>query len=203
MINPYKLHAKLWHLYFVLKAKFFYRFFFKKIGNRSAIYTPSMLGFPGYIEIGSKVTVRYGCRLEVIDPKVSGVGAPLLKIGSNVNIEQNVHIVCGNQIVIGDNVSITGGVAIVDVEHPYEDVDSKVKIGRRIKCVHNFVRIKDGAFIGYGAIILPNVTIGQNAVVGAHSVVNIDVPDYSVVAGNPARLIRRFDLQSKTWVKEK
>lgn len=55
------------------------------------------------------------------------------------------------------------------------------------------VIIKDDVFIGYGAIILPNVTIGPRAIVGAGSVVSRDVPPNSVVAGNPARFIRSLD----------
>lgn len=58
------------------------------------------------------------------------------------------------------------------------------------------VRIEDGAWIGAGAIILPGVTIGIQSIVGAGSVVTRDVPDGCVVAGNPARVIKKFDLSA-------
>ena len=55
--------------------------------------------------------------------------------------------------------------------------------------------IEDDAWIGAGAIILPGVTIHKGAIVGAGSVVTKDVPPYSIVAGNPARVIRQIDIE--------
>ena len=55
------------------------------------------------------------------------------------------------------------------------------------------MEIKDGAWIGGGAIILPGVTIGKNSIIGAGSVVNRSIPDNCVAAGNPCRVIKYFD----------
>ena len=57
------------------------------------------------------------------------------------------------------------------------------------------VLVKQGAWIGAGATILPGVTVGKNAIVGAASVVTHDVPDYAVVVGNPARVIKTLDAE--------
>jgi acetyltransferase-like isoleucine patch superfamily enzyme len=54
--------------------------------------------------------------------------------------------------------------------------------------------------LGFGTVVLPNVRIGQNCVVGAQSLITRDVPDYSVVVGNPARLKRHYDADAKEWV---
>lgn len=183
--------------YYRLKARLWYANVFGSLGNKVAIYRPLLLSNVRYASIGDRVLIRPGARIELVvtDPDV----LPRLEIGSNVNIEQNVHIVCGSSIQIKDNVTITGGCGIVDVEHPYEDIDDPVRIGDRLRARGNRVVIGEGSFIGSNSMILPNVVIGRHCVVGCHSVVTRDVPDYCVVAGNPAKLIRRYSWQTQTW----
>jgi acetyltransferase-like isoleucine patch superfamily enzyme len=179
------------------RAQIFYRCFLGKLGRKTAIYRPLLVSHPDRMFIGSRVTIRDGARLEVV--RVAGLAPPRLVIGDNVNIEQNVHIVCGSEIIIGNDVSITGNVAIVDVNHPYEDISGTVKVGNRVECKDNFVRIGDGVFIGYGATILPNVKIGARAIIGAGAVVTKDVPEYSVVSGNPARVVKKYNFEQNKW----
>ncbi|PSW57538.1 acyltransferase [Photobacterium leiognathi] len=106
-----------------------YKMIMGKFGNRSRIISPMLITNPQNIEIGNNVLIRNGIRLEVVEPTNS---EPVISIGNNVNIEQNVHIVANNCIIIGNNVSITGGCSIIDIEHPYDDIDSEIKIGSRI-----------------------------------------------------------------------
>ncbi|MED5593608.1 acyltransferase [Janthinobacterium sp. P210006] len=182
-----------------VKTKCFYKLFFGSIGKKSVIYKPTLIANPKNIFIGDFVTIRNGARIEVV--RTNGNFSPRISIGNNVNIEQNVHIVCGSNISIGDNVSITGGVAIVDIVHPYENVDDESKIGSRLQCEGNYVDIAENVFIGYGSIIMPNVKIGKNSIIGAHSVVNVNVPAFSVVAGNPAKIIKTYCFKDKEWKK--
>ncbi len=63
------------------------------------------------------------------------------------------------------------------------------------------VRIGAGAWLGQNVVVMPGVTIGCNAVIGANSVVTSDVPDHSVAVGAPARLIRRFNCACNRWEK--
>jgi acetyltransferase-like isoleucine patch superfamily enzyme len=180
-----------------IKTRLWYAHVFESVGLKTTIYPPLLLANAHHASIGKRVLIRPGARIELID--VCPDRPPRLVIGDRVNIEQNVHIVCGSSIEIHDGATIGGHCAIVDVEHPYEDVNDPTRIGERL-CAHgNRVVIGAGVFIGFNAIILPNVTIGRNAVVGAHSVVTRDVPDHCVVAGNPARVIRRYNWQTKTW----
>lgn len=181
------------------KTLLLYRRVFGAVGKSVAIYKPLLIANPQRMFLGNGVNIRSGIRLEVI--MGCSKDAPTLRIGNNVNIEQNVHIICGSKITIGNNVSITGGAAIVDVHHPYDDVDSEIKIGNRIQCDGNYIDIADGVFIGYGAIILPNVKIGKNAVIGAYSVVNKDVPEFSVVVGNPGRVVKKYCFETDMWEK--
>lgn len=108
------------------------------------------------------------------------------------------HLIAAQQISLGDDVLISWGVTIVDhnshaISWP-ERANDVLNWGKQIKDWSSVkiapVRINERAWIGFNAIILKGVTIGQGAVVAAGSVVTKDVPPYSVVAGNPARVIR-------------
>jgi acetyltransferase-like isoleucine patch superfamily enzyme len=75
------------------------------------------------------------------------------------------------------------------------------KIGLRIDDEDSFVEIGEGSFIGFGTVVLPNVRIGRYVVIGANSVVDHDIPDYSVAAGVPAVVLKRYDFTKEAWVK--
>jgi len=189
----------LWVAYFLIKTDFFYRHIFGSMGSHCMIRKPVSLYNTRYIHLGDRVSIGTGVRLDAIVDKPSR--APELRIGNNVNIEQNVHIICHSRIRIGNNVSITGHCAIVDTTHPYQDVHDPRPIGARILDEDSYVEIGDGSFLGFGAIVLPNVRIGKHCVVGANSCVTNDIPDYSVVAGNPAVVVRRYDAVTGTWIR--
>jgi acetyltransferase-like isoleucine patch superfamily enzyme len=186
-------------LYCKLKGILLYRFVFRGFGKGSYIHKPLYISNATFITIGERVSILGGIRLEVIQDNKKRT--PELFIGNNTNIEQNVHIVCHSRIRIGNDVSITGNCAIVDVTHPYSDVSDPVKVGARIQDDDSFVEIGDGTWIGFGSVILPNVRIGRYVVVGANSVVVGDMPDYSVVAGAPARIIKQLDPVTGVWIK--
>jgi len=175
-----------------------YRMVFGSMGANSLIRRPMFISNPRYMYLGSRVQIRDGARLEAV--LHTAHRTPHLSIGNNVNIEQNVHIVCQGRIEIGSDVSITGNCAIIDTTHPYYDVMDPLKIGARILDEDTFVEIGDGTFLGFASLIMPNVRIGKRCVIGAHSVVTSDVPDYSVAIGSPARVIRRYDPSVGAWV---
>jgi acetyltransferase-like isoleucine patch superfamily enzyme len=187
LINKFYI---LGNLYYKVKAVVLYRFVFKRFGRGSCIRKPLLILNPGFVSIGERVSIRDGVRLEVV--RFSEHRTPDLVIGNDTNIEQNVHIVCHSRVHIGSNVSITGNCSIVDVTHPFFDTRNPKKIGARIRDEDSYVEIGDGSFIGFGSVILPNVRIGTNVVIGANSVVAHDVPDYSVVAGAPAVILSKI-----------
>jgi acetyltransferase-like isoleucine patch superfamily enzyme len=103
------------------------------------------------------------------------------------------------KVVLEENVLLGPHVMMGDHSHAYEDIEIPVKY--QIVTEPGPVRIERDSWIGANVFILPNVTIGRHAVVGANSVVNRDIPPYSVAVGTPARVIRRYDFESKRWVK--
>src|ERR1700753_2203665 len=102
---PEKVNS-LEFFYCRLKAALYYRHVFKNFGKGTILYAPLLLNHPEYVSIGNNVVIRKGVRMEAIvsDP----ARPPHLIIGDNVNIEQNVHIICHSNVVIGKEVSITG-----------------------------------------------------------------------------------------------
>lgn len=185
-------------LYWRVKTRLYYRFMFKSLGHKSVIYRPMLICNADCIEIADYVSIRDGVRLQAVrDPYGR---TPSLRIGSNTLIEQDVQIVCHSRVTIGEDVSITGRCAIVDVTHPYDDINIG-NIGTRILNDDSFVEIGDGAFLGYGTVVLPNVRVGKRAVIGANSVVTRDVPAFSIVAGAPARIVRLYSHESQCWIR--
>jgi serine acetyltransferase len=112
---------------------------------------------------------------------------PVLRIGDRCVIGRGSHIVAHADIRIGDDVWTGPYVYITDQNHGYADPDTP--IGRQLP-VNKPVEVGAGSWIGAGAIVLPGARIGRNVVVAAGSVVRGEVPDHSVVAGVPARVVR-------------
>jgi acetyltransferase-like isoleucine patch superfamily enzyme len=112
---------------------------------------------------------------------------PVLRIGDRCVIGRGSHIVAHADISIGDDVWTGPYVYITDQNHGYADPDTP--IGRQTP-VNKPVQIGAGSWLGAGAIVLPGARIGRNVVVAAGSVVRGEVPDHSVVAGVPARVVR-------------
>ena len=110
-----------------------------------------------------------------------------ISIGNNVLLAKHVFIDYSGDVRIGDNVQLTNGVIIETHYHPFH---SDYKESRNDVIPTSLV-IDDGAVIGSRAIIMPTVRrIGKHARVGAGAVVTHDVPDYAVVVGVPAKIIR-------------
>ncbi len=100
---------------------------------------------------------------------------------------------------IGKGVSILPQVLITDIEHEYIPDKSLRETGLEI----GSVEIGGNAVIGMGARILGHkrIKIGKSAIIGTNAVVTHDVPDYSMVAGIPAKVIKKYDFNLQKWVK--
>ena len=107
-----------------------------------------------------------------------------VKIGKNVKVMNGVLMMSAGGITIEDNVIISPNVQLISNNHdPYD----------RYVITCKPILIKEGALIGAGATILPGVTIGKYAIIGANSVVSKDIPDFGVAIGTPAKVIKYLD----------
>jgi acetyltransferase-like isoleucine patch superfamily enzyme len=105
-----------------------------------------------------------------------------LEVGSDSTIGTYVHMWCHGKIKIGDRVMIGSHTAITSVTHDYTQENI-----RFAKTIFQKVVIEDDVWIGTHSIILPGVTIGKGAVIGANSIVTKNVEPFSIVFGNPAK----------------
>lgn len=119
---------------------------------------------------------------------------PTITIGDNVNIESDCHISAINQIIIGDNVLIASFVYISDHSHG-EIIKEELNIPPLNRTLYSKgpVIIEDNVWIGEKVTILPGVTIGENSIIGANSIVTKDIPANCVAAGIPAKVIKNLD----------
>ena len=121
-------------------------------------------------------------------------------IGKNTRIASGClfwawHHLDTNNIIIEDDASIGPRVMLVARTHPISQIETYGKVTTSIP---GKITIKKGAWIGAGVIILPNVTIGECAVVGAGAVVTKDVPPYTVAVGVPAKAIKKLEVRNET-----
>ena len=124
-----------------------------------------------------------------------------LVFGDNCEIGNHSTIFSYGEIVFGDGVLTAPNVHIVDHNHEYEDPFTHIyKQGVRYNPGDRVV-IGDGSWLGKNVVVIGNVSIGKNCVIAANSVVTKDVPDYSIAAGIPARVIKRYDFDRREWVK--
>lgn len=188
--------AALW--WYRVKGRLFYKHVFGSFGSRSCIYSPTLIGNPQFIHIGDGVIIRKGVRLEAVS--LDQDRPPEIRIGNNVNIEQDVHIVAMGRIHIQDNVSITARSSLLCGTHPFFNTNSPVKIGDRLAGAGSFIEIGEGSFLGIGSIVQMNVRLGKRVVVGSYSVVKSNIPDDCVVDGNPAAIILRYSAEQDRWV---
>ena len=110
-----------------------------------------------------------------------------LKVGNNSSIGPYTYIGCSGYIEIGDNVMISPRVSIYSENHNFSQTDIPM-IEQGV--TRSFVKIEDDCWIAANSVILSGVTVGKGSIVAAGSVVTKDVPPLSIVAGNPAQVIR-------------
>lgn len=119
-------------------------------------------------------------------------------IGNDVIIGPNCIFIDNAEIQIGNSIMFAPNVQIYTAYHPILPEDRYIYEREADNPIYyrtcaDSVEIKDGAWIGGGAIILPGVTIGKNSIIGAGSVVNRSIPDNCVAVGNPCRVLKYFD----------
>jgi acetyltransferase-like isoleucine patch superfamily enzyme len=157
---------------------------------RSAASLGPLTRIRGRLHVRNRGTLTIGDRVQFVSDYARTVLAVLpgatLDIGDRTFINYGCDICAARRITIGPDCLLGTHVIILDSSH--HELHDRLQ-----RPEPSPVQICEGAWIGNRSLILPGVTIGQGAVVGAGSVVTRDVPPRSVVAGNPATLIRELD----------
>lgn len=170
---------------------FFIKFGFHRVGKHFHIMYPLYVIGGEYITIGNNFSGFMRNRIEVFDKHNQYFYNSKLTIGDNFSMNDDCHIACVNEIIIGNNVLIASKVFITD--HFHGEINSDALLlppGKRKVVSKGPVIIEDNVWVGEGVAIMPNVTIGKNCIIGANAVVTKSFPPNSVIAGNPAKLIR-------------
>lgn len=170
---------------------------FKRLGRRVFFYKPMLLT-PSFITANDNVFVHFNARIEGIKLYEGIKYNPEIILDDNCTIQQNIHITCAKHIYIGKDTAIAANVTITDIHHPYEDLSLPIE---KQKLIVSPVSIGDECKIYNNAVILPGTIIGKHCTIGANSVVSGNIPDYSVVVGIPARIIKRYNTENKVWLK--
>lgn len=162
----------------------------RELKSAPSFYTSKPLYLLGgeYITIGKNSSMgKFG----VLTAWKTPTQVPSLTIGDNCCFGEFNHITCANKIIIGNNLLTGRWVTITDNSHGLTDWENlQLPPTKRPITSKGTVVIGDNVWIGDKATILPNVTIGDGAVIAANSVVTKDVLPYSVVGGNPAKVLK-------------
>jgi len=141
-----------------------------------------------------KFSIGSNCIVEDFATINNGVGD--VSIGNNCGIGLS-NIIIG-PVTIGNYVMLAQNIVISGLNHGYEDVNLPPRLQ---KVTTKPITINDDVWIGANCVITAGVTIGKHAVVGAGSVVTKDIPEFCVVVGNPARVIKRYNFETGSWQK--
>lgn len=160
-----------------------------------SIKFPTFFAFPLFfrglrrVTVGRHVRVFPGGRFET-----HGNGVIILE--DDVSIAQNVHITSGARLVIGEGSLITANVYITSIDHQYQEIGMSIP---RQKLICKDTIIGRNCFIGMGVAIQAGTILGEQCIVGANSVVRGHFPDFCVIAGVPAKIIKIYNKDSGEW----
>src|SRR5690554_1463690 len=184
MMHPVKTRPRLW-----LRCL---QLFYMKKGKNSVIYRSvrkDIVPFNGFSLGRSSVIEDYA----IINNAVGEI-----TIGNHTRIGLGNTII--GPVMIGNNVILAQNVVISALNHKFEDVLMTIN-QQGVKT--DQIIIEDNVWIGANSSVLAGVHIGEHVVVGAGSVVTKDIPPFSVVVGNPARILKVYDHKEQKWIKVK
>lgn len=157
-------------------------------------FTHWKLYFPKYMQRICQSKFKYFGPGAAFRPGAYAITCSKISLGKNVIIRPTTMLFADpgvedeGLIIIEDNVMLGSGVHIYVSNHKFDNVNELIINQGHFPA--KSVVLEEGSWIGANSIILPGVTIGKNSVVGAGSIVTKNVPDYKVVAGNPARILK-------------
>lgn len=183
MMNPTGACPRKWVKWFVNPYIFHY-------GKGSKIRRSVILNISpiNSFSLGDKSVIEY---FSIID---NGVGSVHIGDSTRIGLRNTIigPVEIGNQVILAQNVVLSG------LNHKYQDVEQPI----RTQGVDTLpIIIEDECWIGANSVLTAGVRIGKHSIVAGGSVVTKSVPPYSIVGGNPARLLKQYDFDKKEWVK--
>jgi len=166
------------------------------LGWRSVLDRPDLVTHPQKIRIGSRVEIRKGARLEARG--AANDPSPVIEIGSRTQIHNYFHCGAVERVKIGERVLVAGRVYVTDHDHDPGRPGSPPVSNRRVRVAPT--EIEDDCWLGEGSMVLKGVRVGRGSIVAAGAIVTRDVPPYTIVAGIPARPVRRWNDAEADWV---
>lgn len=163
-----------------------------KVGKWIDIRRGLKVNSPKNIGLGSHVTIGRFSRLSCYDDGK-------INIEDRCYIGQFFSIMAGGNVTIKQDTLIASYVAVIGENHSMNP-ECGVKYGDQ-PLIKQDVEIGGNCWIGEKVVILPGVKIGEWSIVGAGSVVNRTIPAYSIAVGNPAKVIKRYNFNTKEWVR--
>lgn len=170
------------------------------LGRKVSIHYTCDLRNPTLISIGDFATIHKDVWLHAQLPE-SGVRDPALIIEDHCFIGRRTHISAKNCIHIEKGVMLAASVFVGDNDHEFSNISMPIRYQGMTE--GGRVRIGQGSWIGQNAVILCDkgeLNIGRNCVVAANSVVTRSAPAYSVLSGNPARIVKHYDPEVGAWL---
>nr|WP_315162583.1 DapH/DapD/GlmU-related protein [uncultured Flavobacterium sp.] len=181
----------IYKFFWALRAILYFPFF-GKIRFPSYIGRPIIIKGSENIFIGKHVRIYPNIRLETYGKE----GFVIIK--DDVSIGQNVHITSASNLVIGKSTTILANTFVTNIDHDYQEIGIHIL---KQKYIIRETLIGENCFIGIGACIQAGTILGNQCVVGANSVVKGTFPDYSVIVGSPAKIVKRYNLDEKVWMR--
>lgn len=186
------------------KLKYYLRwkYWSKKFGStkgRVAIGKNVTFQNPQYLHFGKGIVIGKHSYFLPLDNFAGKKYSPKVIIGDGCWIGIRNSFAAIESIEIGNNVLFAGYVHLTDHSHGYEDID--IPIPKQPLITKGGIVIEDQCWLGFGCEILSGVHIGKHSIVAARAVVTKDVPAYSIVAGNPARIVKQYNFETKKWEK--
>ncbi|RJT47021.1 DapH/DapD/GlmU-related protein [Rahnella woolbedingensis] len=148
------------------------------------------------ISYGTKFTSGVGLRIDLF-------GSGTLVFGKNVQVNDYVHLAVIDSVIIGDNTLIASKVFITDHNHGMigqsDKSSSPLVIPSQRPLVSAPVVIGERVWIGENVTILPGITIGNGSIIAAGAIVTHDIPDNSIAAGVPAKIVKTYNFETFRW----
>ena len=190
-------------IYFKISA-LRYRFFLKKMGKNCEFRFGERFIGGKYMSFGDHTVLSTGAVFAVY-PTFGGQDNPVkddpnggIIFGNNVSANRNLTIYCASRVEIEDDVMMGSGILITDNDHGIDPTEHDYRCQPLIT---KPVKIGRGCWIGERASILSGVEVGEHSIVAAGAVVTKSIPPYSIAAGVPARVIKRWDFDAQEWKK--